>query len=112
LLVNVVCVIHIAAFITGLLNNIGTHVDPIILIQKIGEGLEIPGLRNSLVQILHDYYLQVRCSYSRCVFTMFNCGGVSRGIAPSPTPSHHHHEEHAADWSVAVSMKCLQRVRF
>jgi len=48
-----------AAFITGLLNNIGTHVDPIILIQKIREGLEIPGLRNSLVQILHDYYLQV-----------------------------------------------------
>jgi len=42
-----------------LLNNIGTHVDPIILIQKIREGLEIPGLRNSLVQILHDYYLQV-----------------------------------------------------
>jgi len=50
-----------AAFITGLLNNIGTHVDPIILIQKIREGLEIPGLRNSLVQILHDYYLQVKC---------------------------------------------------
>jgi len=50
-----------AAFITGLLNNIGTHVDPIILIQKIREGLEIPGLRNSLVQILHDYYLQVDC---------------------------------------------------
>ena len=48
-----------AAFITGLLNNIGTHIDPIILIQKIREGLEIPGLRNSLVQILHDYYLQV-----------------------------------------------------
>jgi len=53
------CVIC-AAFITGLLNNIGTHVDPIILIQKIREGLEIPGLRNSLVQILHDYYLQVK----------------------------------------------------
>jgi len=53
------CRLIYAAFITGLLNNIGTHVDPIILIQKIREGLEIPGLRNSLVQILHDYYLQV-----------------------------------------------------
>lgn len=47
------------SFITGLLNNIGTHVDPIILIQKIREKLEIPGLRDSLVKILQDYYLQI-----------------------------------------------------
>lgn len=47
-------------FITGLLNNIGTHVDPIILIQKIQEGMKIPGLRDSLVRILQDYNLQVR----------------------------------------------------
>ncbi len=48
-----------AAFITGLLQNIGTHVDPIILIQRIREGMEIPGLRDSLVKILQDYNLQV-----------------------------------------------------
>jgi hypothetical protein len=47
------------SFITGLLNNIGTHIDPIILIQKIRPDLEIPKLRDSLVQILHDYYLQI-----------------------------------------------------
>ncbi len=52
--------IFVAAFITGLLHNIGTHVDPIILIQKIRDGLEIPGLRDSLVKILQDYNLQVR----------------------------------------------------
>ncbi|XP_063964242.1 vacuolar protein sorting-associated protein 41 homolog [Lytechinus pictus] len=46
-------------FITGLLNNIGTHVDPIILIKRIKEGMEIPGLRDSLVKILHDYNLQI-----------------------------------------------------
>lgn len=46
-------------FITGLLNNIGTHVDPIMLIKKIEEGMEIPGLRDSLVKILHDYNLQI-----------------------------------------------------
>ena len=51
--------IYVSAFITGLLHNIGTHVDPIILIQKIREGLEIPGLRDSLVKILQDYNLQV-----------------------------------------------------
>ena len=47
-------------FITGLLNNIGTHVDPIILIRKIRSGMKIPGLRDSLVRILQDYNLQVR----------------------------------------------------
>ncbi|PIK53217.1 putative vacuolar protein sorting-associated protein 41-like [Apostichopus japonicus] len=46
-------------FITGLLNNIGTHVDPIILIRKIEGGMEIPGLRDSLVKILQDYNLQI-----------------------------------------------------
>uniref|UniRef100_A0A3P9KGQ5 Vacuolar protein sorting-associated protein 41 homolog n=1 Tax=Oryzias latipes TaxID=8090 RepID=A0A3P9KGQ5_ORYLA len=46
-------------FITGLLNNIGTHVDPILLINRIKEGMEIPNLRDSLVKILHDYNLQI-----------------------------------------------------
>uniref|UniRef100_A0A669E736 Vacuolar protein sorting-associated protein 41 homolog n=1 Tax=Oreochromis niloticus TaxID=8128 RepID=A0A669E736_ORENI len=46
-------------FITGLLNNIGTHVDPILLIRRIKEGMEIPNLRDSLVKILHDYNLQI-----------------------------------------------------
>lgn len=49
----------ISGFITVLLQNIGTHVDPIMLIQKIPNGMEIPGLRDSLVKILHDYTLQV-----------------------------------------------------
>uniref|UniRef100_A0A8C9T983 Vacuolar protein sorting-associated protein 41 homolog n=1 Tax=Scleropages formosus TaxID=113540 RepID=A0A8C9T983_SCLFO len=46
-------------FITGLLNNIGTHVDPILLICHIKEGMEIPNLRDSLVKILQDYNLQI-----------------------------------------------------
>ncbi|KAG8177167.1 hypothetical protein JTE90_021761 [Oedothorax gibbosus] len=46
-------------FITVLLQNIGTHVDPIMLIKRIPNGLEIPGLRDSLVKILHDYTLQI-----------------------------------------------------
>ncbi|XP_069469381.1 vacuolar protein sorting-associated protein 41 homolog isoform X2 [Ambystoma mexicanum] len=46
-------------FITGLLNNIGTHVDPILLIRRIKEGMEIPNLRDSLVKILQDYNLQI-----------------------------------------------------
>ena len=48
-------------FVHVLLHNIGTHVDPRILIERIEAGREIPGLRDSLVQIMHDYQLQV-CS--------------------------------------------------
>ncbi|CAG0922413.1 unnamed protein product [Notodromas monacha] len=46
-------------FIAQLLLNIGTHVDPLILIRKIKNGLEIPGMRDALVKILRDYNLQV-----------------------------------------------------
>ena len=50
-------------FITSLLQNIGTHVDPSILIRQIKLGLQIPGLRDSLVCILQDYNLQVRVNF-------------------------------------------------
>lgn len=60
-----------SAFITGLLNNIGTHVDPILLIHRIKEGMEIPNLRDSLVKILQDYNLQVRHVDCRLPFFFF-----------------------------------------
>jgi len=46
-------------YINNLLCSIGTHVDPQILIRKIENGMEIPGLRDSLVKIIQDYSLQV-----------------------------------------------------
>eukprot|EP01136_Pigoraptor_vietnamica_P007287 Opistho-1_new@41343 len=46
-------------FIKGLLNNVGTHVDPILIIRRIKAGMAIPGLRDALVKILHDYNLQI-----------------------------------------------------
>lgn len=49
--------------IRELLNNIGTHIDPLLIINRIPKGMEIPGLRDALVKILHDYYLQVGCEY-------------------------------------------------
>ena len=39
--------------------TLGTHVDPRILVERIENGREIPGLRDSLVQIMQDYRLQV-----------------------------------------------------
>lgn len=61
--VFLICLLVFTAFITGLLNNIGTHVDPILLIHRIKEGMEIPNLRDSLVKILQDYNLQVDVAF-------------------------------------------------
>ena len=47
------------SFISVLLNNIGTHIDPRKLVEKIEPGLRIPGLKTSLIQIIRDYNLQV-----------------------------------------------------
>jgi len=46
-------------FINTLLHNIGTHIDPRILVERIEPGLQIPDLRDSLIQILRDYNLQI-----------------------------------------------------
>eukprot|EP01135_Chromosphaera_perkinsii_P002515 Nk52_evm31s224 gene=Nk52_evmTU31s224 len=46
-------------FIHGLLNSVGTHIDPILLIKRIPMNMEIPDLKNSLVRILQDFQLQI-----------------------------------------------------
>lgn len=48
-----------AKFISGLLDRIGDHIDPLTLIQQIPKGMEIPGLKMKLVKIISDYSLQV-----------------------------------------------------
>lgn len=52
---------HVRAkgFIRGLLENVGVDVDPIRLIRRIQNGLEIPGLKPALIKILQDFQLQV-----------------------------------------------------
>lgn len=47
------------AFIRGLLENAGAGIDPIRLIRRIKNGLEIPGLKPALIKILQDFNLQV-----------------------------------------------------
>lgn len=48
-----------SAFIRGLLENVGAEIDPIRLIRRIKNGLEIPGLKLALIKILQDFNLQV-----------------------------------------------------
>lgn len=47
-------------YVKFLLQSIGTHVDPTVLVQKIKMGMQIPGLKNSLVKMLCAYNLQVK----------------------------------------------------
>lgn len=49
-----------AGFIRGLLENVGAEIDPIRLIRRIQNGLEIPGLKPALIKILQDFNLQAR----------------------------------------------------
>ncbi|KAA1466651.1 vacuolar assembling protein VPS41 [Dentipellis sp. KUC8613] len=46
-------------FIRGLLENVGAEIDPIRLIRRIKNGLEIPGLKSALIKILQDFNLQI-----------------------------------------------------
>lgn len=54
------------AFIRGLLENVGAEIDPIRLIRRIKNGLEIPGLKEALIKILWDFNLQVRVNRLVC----------------------------------------------
>ncbi|KAJ3808159.1 hypothetical protein F5876DRAFT_46601 [Lentinula aff. lateritia] len=47
------------AFIRGLLENVGSDINPIRLIRRIRNGLEIPGLKAALIKILQDFHLQI-----------------------------------------------------
>ena len=50
---------QIIAFIRGLLENVGAEIDPIRLIRRIKNGLEIPGLKAALIKILQEFNLQI-----------------------------------------------------
>lgn len=46
-------------FIRGLLENVGAEIDPIRIVRRIKNGLEIPGLKTALIKVLQDFNLQV-----------------------------------------------------
>jgi hypothetical protein len=53
-------------FIRGLLEEVGTAIDPIKLVRRIPEGLEIEGLRDGIGRMLREYEIQ---------------GSISEGVA-------------------------------
>ena len=60
---------HFIVFIRGLLENVGAEIDPIRLIRRIKNGLEIPGLKEALIKILWEFNLQVLVLY---FFDLYN----------------------------------------
>jgi hypothetical protein len=65
------------AFIRALLEEVGTAIDPITLVRRIPEGLEILGLRNALTRMIKEYELQD--SISEGVMRVFR-GEVAAGM--------------------------------
>lgn len=49
-------------FIRGLLEEVGTAINPITLVRRIPEGLEIPGLREGLKHIMKEHEIQFSIS--------------------------------------------------
>ena len=50
------------SFIRGLLEQVGTAIDPITLVKRIPEGLEIPGLREGLTHMMKEHDIQYSIS--------------------------------------------------
>jgi len=50
-------------FIRGLLEEVGTAIDPIRLVRRIPEGLEIEGLREGLSRMIKEYEIQESISH-------------------------------------------------
>ena len=46
------------SFIRGLLEEVGTAIDPVTLVRRIPEGLEVEGLRGALSRMIREFELQ------------------------------------------------------
>lgn len=91
------------AFIRALLEEVGTAIDPITLVRRIPEGLEIVGLREALTRMMREYELQdsisegaARVLRSEVAVGMAELrGGQKRGIIFRVSPSAGHRPKSA-----------------
>ncbi|KAF2459407.1 hypothetical protein BDY21DRAFT_190069 [Lineolata rhizophorae] len=67
-------------FIRGLLEEVGTAINPLMLVRRIPEGLEIEGLRDGIHRMLREYEIQY--SISEGVAKVLR-GEVAEGMAKS-----------------------------
>ncbi|TDL30074.1 vacuolar assembling protein VPS41 [Rickenella mellea] len=67
-------------FIRGLLENVGANIEPIRLIRRIKNGLEIPGLKEALITILSDFNLQLSLLDGCRAVLGGDCSDLSRNL--------------------------------
>lgn len=74
-----------AAFIRGLLENVGADIDPIRLIRRIKNGLEIPGLKEAIIKILQDFHLQISLLEGCQAILDGDCSDLARKLQKDQT---------------------------
>ncbi|KAJ3144786.1 Vacuolar protein sorting-associated protein 41 [Geranomyces variabilis] len=47
------------SFIVGMLENLGSHINPVRVVERIPNGLEIVGLKDALIKIMTEYGIQL-----------------------------------------------------
>ncbi|KAG8815210.1 Vacuolar protein sorting-associated protein 41 [Serendipita sp. 399] len=67
-------------FIKALLENVTTEIDPIRIIRRIRNGLEIPGLKESIIKILQDFNLQISLMEGCGNVLESDCEGLARRL--------------------------------
>ncbi|BGP45376.1 Vacuolar protein sorting-associated protein 41 [Rhodotorula kratochvilovae] len=72
-------------FIRGLLENVGAEIDPIRLIRRIQNGLEIPGLKPALIKILQDFNLQISLMEGCKTVLYSDCRSLALSLHSSQT---------------------------
>merc|ERR1711939_1188434 len=72
-------------FMRGLLENVGTHIDPLLLIRRIRNGMEIPGLKPALIKILSGYNLSVSLMQGCKAIMYSDCRDLSKTLQTGQT---------------------------
>ncbi|PAV21458.1 vacuolar assembling VPS41 [Pyrrhoderma noxium] len=72
-------------FIRVLLENVGAEIDPIRLIRRIRNGLEIPGLKEALIKILQAFNLQISLLEGCQIILDGDCATLARKLNKDQT---------------------------
>ena len=75
----------LTVFIRGLLENVGAEINPIRLIRRIKNGLEIPGLKDALIKILQDFHLQISLLGGCQTILNGDCSDLARKLQKDQT---------------------------
>jgi len=64
---------------------VGADIDPIRLIRRIKNGLEIPGLKEAIIKILQDFHLQISLLEGCQAILDGDCSDLARKLQKDQT---------------------------